>query len=197
MILKIHFMSSHQKRGFRFETLTLRLICLKKNENFSLKINLIICFKKWPSVLSLAVHLAVRLCFVRPTSLSKFLAAGLAAKVAVRFRAGRTFGRPSLFWPANSAVQIFGRRPGRLILAAFGPARLGRRPTLISIYAKIAKLKSDKITCFLKDTPKSIISQSPGFKILITEEELQPKTTLVFTRTSLRVFRENMDSKVY
>ncbi|RNA07575.1 hypothetical protein BpHYR1_047354 [Brachionus plicatilis] len=31
------------------------------------------------------------------------------------------FGRPSLFWPANFAVQIFDRRPGRLILAAFGP----------------------------------------------------------------------------
>ncbi|RNA19692.1 hypothetical protein BpHYR1_030501 [Brachionus plicatilis] len=44
---------------------------------------------KWPSVLSLAVHLAVRLCFGRPTSRSKFLAAGLAAKVA------------ALFWPRS------------------------------------------------------------------------------------------------
>ncbi|RNA37876.1 hypothetical protein BpHYR1_007214 [Brachionus plicatilis] len=40
---------------------------------------------KWPSVLSLAVHLAVRLCFGRPTQRSKFLAAGLAA----------------LFWPRS------------------------------------------------------------------------------------------------
>ncbi|RNA29671.1 hypothetical protein BpHYR1_007543 [Brachionus plicatilis] len=39
---------------------------------------------KWPSVLSLAVHLAVRLCFGRSTSRSKFLTADLAAKVAVR-----------------------------------------------------------------------------------------------------------------
>ncbi|RNA04933.1 hypothetical protein BpHYR1_003593 [Brachionus plicatilis] len=40
---------------------------------------------KWPSVLSLAVHLAVRLCFGRLTSRSKFFAAGLAA----------------LFWPRS------------------------------------------------------------------------------------------------
>ncbi|RNA00218.1 hypothetical protein BpHYR1_033838, partial [Brachionus plicatilis] len=69
---------------------------------------------------------------------------------AVRFKFGRTFGRPSLFWPANSAVQIFGRRPdhqiGRLILAAFGSARLGRCPTLSNIYDEetLKNFNSDK-----------------------------------------------------
>ncbi|RMZ95413.1 hypothetical protein BpHYR1_044822 [Brachionus plicatilis] len=45
---------------------------------------------KWPSVLKLAVHLAGRQRFGRPTPRSKFLASGLAAKVAVRL-----YNRPS------------------------------------------------------------------------------------------------------
>ncbi|RMZ98254.1 hypothetical protein BpHYR1_027924 [Brachionus plicatilis] len=33
--------------------------------------------------------------------------------MTARQKVGRTFGRPSMIWPANSAVQIFGRRSGR------------------------------------------------------------------------------------
>ncbi|RNA10299.1 hypothetical protein BpHYR1_026772 [Brachionus plicatilis] len=51
--------------------------------------------------------------FYRQTSKTfshKFFTAGLAtmaAKVALRFRAGRTFGRPSMFWLANFPTQWF------------------------------------------------------------------------------------------
>ncbi|RNA27622.1 hypothetical protein BpHYR1_006144 [Brachionus plicatilis] len=43
-----------------------------------------------PNLKRTVLHLAVRLCFERPTQRSKFLTAGLAAKVAVRL-----YNRPS------------------------------------------------------------------------------------------------------
>ncbi|RNA28524.1 hypothetical protein BpHYR1_036794 [Brachionus plicatilis] len=66
---------------------------------------------KWASVLSLAVHLADRLYFGRPIQRSKFLAVGLAAKVAVRLYncpsvGGLVRGLKNL-WPHQWPYQVF------------------------------------------------------------------------------------------